>query len=134
MIDSVGFWKRLVASLIDGIIIAIPVLIITAIFKMNWNEQDIVSIVQFLYTLILPILWFGYTVGKRIMGIRIVRVNGKKVGLGTMILRQIVGGLIYGLTFGIALIVSAFMVGIRKDHRSIHDLIAGTYVSSDKPQ
>lgn len=83
--------------------------------------------------LIVPILWFGYTVGKRIMGIRIVRVDGKKLGIGTMLLRYLVAALVYAITFGIGFIVSAFMVGMRKDHRAIHDFIAGTYVTSNKP-
>lgn len=46
-----------------------------------------------------------------------------------MLLRMIVAAIIYGVTLGIAAIVSAFMVGIREDKRSIHDLIAGTYVT-----
>ena len=37
-----------------------------------------------------------------------------------------------GITFGIAAIVSGFMVGIRQDKRAIHDLIAGTYVTYEK--
>ena len=46
-----------------------------------------------------------------------------------MILRVLVGALIYGVTFGIGVIVSAFMVGMREDKRSIHDFVAGTYVT-----
>lgn len=133
MIDSVGFWRRLIANLLDGIIISIPVSILTTFF-VDWNSDDTVSIVQSLYLLILPVLWYGYTLGKRIMGIRIVRLDGKKVGIGTMLLRNLIGGLIYVVTLGIGLLVSAFMVGLRGDHRAIHDFIAGTYVSEDKPQ
>lgn len=47
----------------------------------------------------------------------------------TMLIRTIVGNLIYLLSFGICFIISAFMVGMREDNRSIHDLIAGTYVT-----
>ncbi len=35
--------------------------------------------------------------------------------------------------FGIAAIVSAFMVGLREDKRSIHDFVAGTYVTYAEP-
>jgi uncharacterized RDD family membrane protein YckC len=48
-------------------------------------------------------------------------------------MRYLVAALVYAITLGIGVIVSAFMVGIRKDHRSIHDFIAGTYVTSNKP-
>ncbi len=50
-----------------------------------------------------------------------------------MILRVLLGGLIYGVTFGIGVIVSAFMVGMREDKRSIHDFVAGTYVTYRSP-
>lgn len=128
-----GFWRRLLANILDGLIISIPVSIFT-VFIIDWNQDDVISVVQFFYMLILPVVWYGYTVGKRIVGIRIVRMDGRKVGIGTMLLRNVVGGILYALTFGIAIIASAFMVAFRQDHRAIHDLIAGTYVSEDKPQ
>ena len=45
----------------------------------------------------------GFTVGKKIMGIRIVKVDGSKLGYGVMVLRVIVAGIIYVLTLGIGL-------------------------------
>lgn len=86
-----------------------------------------------MYYLLLPIFWYGYTVGKKALGIRIARVDGEKLGFGTMFMREVVANLVYVLTFGIGIIISAFMVGIRNDKRSIHDLIAGTYVTYDDP-
>ncbi|ESU33866.1 hypothetical protein G3A_04290 [Bacillus sp. 17376] len=67
------------------------------------------------------------------MGVRIAKVNGEKLGSGTMLMRTIVAGLVYVLTLGLGAIVSAFMVGIREDKRAIHDFIAGTYVTYEKP-
>lgn len=86
------------------------------------------------YYVLIPIFWYGYTVGKRFCGIRIVKLNGDDVTLGTMLLREVLGAIIYSITFGIAAIVSAFMVGLREDKRSIHDLIAGTYVTYSLPE
>ena len=60
-------------------------------------------------------------------------MDGKKLGIGTMLMRYLVAALVYAITLGIGFIVSAFMVGIRKDHRSIHDFIAVTYLSSNEP-
>lgn len=48
-----------------------------------------------------------------------------------MLLRDVVSGLVYAFTFGIALIVSICMVCMREDKRSLHDLIAGTEVIHD---
>lgn len=85
------------------------------------------------YDLLLPVLWSGYTLGRKMAGNRIVRMDGKKVGIGTMILRVLVAGIAYALTLGIGLIVSAFMVGLREDKRAIHDFIARTYVTTNPP-
>lgn len=64
-------------------------------------------------------------------GIRIVKVNEEKLGIGTMILRVIVGALVYGITLGSGFIVNVCMVIFRKDKRSLH---AGTYVTYTKTQ
>jgi uncharacterized RDD family membrane protein YckC len=133
MSDSVGFWKRLFAGVLDGIIVSAPLAIIFGVITGDWENENFSTLFNFLYMVIVPILWYGYTVGKRIMGIRIVRMDGKKLGIGTMLLRYLVAALVYAITLGIGFIVSAFMVGIRKDHRSIHDFIAGTYVTSNEP-
>ncbi|MFE4130016.1 RDD family protein [Peribacillus sp. YIM B13482] len=133
MSDSVGFWKRFLAGFLDALIVSAPVAIIFGLITSDWENENFSMFVNFLYLLIVPILWCGYTVGKRILGIRIVRVDGKKLGIGTMLMRNFVATLVYAVTLGIGYIVSAFMVGLRKDHRSIHDFIAGTYVTSNKP-
>lgn len=132
--SSVGFWRRLVACLLDGVFIGIPLAIISFLITGGWKGDIFTHLIRLFYILLLPILWSGYTVGKRIVGIRIVKVEGSLVGIGAMFLRTIVASLVYAFTLGIGLVVSAFMVGIRDDKRSIHDLIAGTYVTSEKPE
>ena len=130
----VGFWRRLGANLLDALIIGVPLAILAYLIDPESQSNPVGDVISVLYSLLLPVFWRGYTVGKRIVGIRIVKINGEPVGVGTMILRVIVGmGLVYGITLGIAAIVSAFMVAIREDKRSIHDLIAGTYVTSNRP-
>ena len=131
--NPAGFWKRLGASLLDGIIIAIPSTLIAFLIAGDADDNVISTSLSFLYTLIVPAVWAGYTVGKRALGVRIVKLDGSNVTIGTMALRTLVGGLIYAVTLGIGVIVSAFMVGIREDKRAIHDLIAGTYVTGNKP-
>ncbi|MEF2965373.1 RDD family protein [Paenibacillus sp. M1] len=124
-----GFWIRLGASLLDGIIVGIPLAILSYIFTGNSDDNVVTNLISFLYTLLLPVMWEGYTIGKRICGVKIRKVSDHSPpGIGTMLMRNVVAGLIYTFTFGIALIVSAFMVGLREDKRSIHDFIAGTEV------
>jgi uncharacterized RDD family membrane protein YckC len=132
MTNPAGFWVRLLASLMDTLIISIPLGIIAYILTGNWDE-NLSGTISTIYSILIPIIWYGYTVGKRIMKIRIVKVDGSKLGIGAMLMRVLVAGLIYIVTLGIAAIVSAFMVGLRQDKRSLHDLIAGTYVTYNAP-
>ncbi|MGE0911881.1 RDD family protein [Bacillus atrophaeus] len=129
-----GFWIRLGASLLDYLIISLPILLIFWLLTgKDPDESTFISVIMAIYSILLPVLWNGYVVGKKICGIRIVKKDGSQVGILAMVLRVIVGGIIYTLTFGIAAIVSAFMVGLREDKRSIHDFVAGTYVTYAEP-
>jgi uncharacterized RDD family membrane protein YckC len=132
IVNPAGFWIRLLATILDGIIVMVPLTLISYLVTGAWEGDIFTSILSLLYYLILPIVWFGYTVGKRMVGIRIVKVNGDKIGFGTMLMRVIVASIVYSITLGIGAIVSAFMVGLRKDKRGIHDFIAGTYVTYEK--
>ncbi|KZE47321.1 hypothetical protein AV540_19665 [Brevibacillus parabrevis] len=132
--NPVGFWRRLGASLLDGLIIGVPLALISYLITGDTEGNIVTNLISTLYSLLVPVFWYGYTVGKRIVGVRIARVDGERVGVGTMLLRVLVGMmLIYGITFGVAALVSLVMVCVRKDKRAIHDLVAGTYVTSDQP-
>lgn len=131
MKNPAGFWVRLLAQLIDGVILSIPAGIIYLLFKDSTLWNAIASLISLTYSVVLPVIWDGQTLGKKALHIRIKKVSGEKVGFGTMVMRAIVGNLVYGITLGIAFIVSIFMVAFRNDKRSVHDFIAGTYVGRD---
>lgn len=132
---NAGFWIRLGAILVDGIFLSITLGFLSYIlFGVFLDDNFFLDTLNLVYFIILPFVWYGYTIGKKAFGIRIVSIHGNKLGLGQMILRELVGGIIYALTFGIGAIISAFMVGMRPDKRSIHDFIAGTYVTYEKPE
>lgn len=134
--NPAGFQNRFLARILDLIIIFLVTGIISqllyGVFYESENDRPI-DYIGLIYGLILPVVWYGYTLGRRMVGNRIVRIDGRKVGIGTMILRDIVAGIAYILTLGIGLIVSAFMIGAREDKRAIHDFIAQTYVTTDPP-
>ncbi len=80
----------------------------------------------------MPIIWRGKVIGKRILNIRIEKLNGESLSISDMIMREIIGKFILSyVTFGLTIIVSALMVLLRKDKRAIHDLLSGTQVSSE---
>jgi uncharacterized RDD family membrane protein YckC len=131
-LNPAGFWIRLAAVILDAVIIGIPISVVSYFITGSWEENSFSSIIEFLILTILPVIWSGYTIGKRIVNVRIVKINGQKLGIGAMIMRNLVAGIVYVITLGIGLIVSAFMVGLRKDKRALHDFIAGTYVTHNK--
>ncbi|WP_397386841.1 RDD family protein [Paenibacillus sp. BIC5C1] len=128
-----GFWIRFGANLLDGIIVSIPLAIIVGVLTGNFDrDEPLAKLLGGLYSILLPVLWSGRTIGKRICGIRIRKYGTHEPpGIGTMLMRVVVAGLVYGITFGIGFIISVFMVAIREDKRAIHDFIAGTEVVWD---
>ena len=148
-----GFWIRLAASLLDGAILGIPITVVLFIMGVLFsaslteiNEEDLIAvltvffltlmyvalfIVSLLYYMVLPMYWNGYTLGKKIVGIRIARMDGKKITFSTMLLRYVVGMLIVDQV-ALGGLVSAIMVGATEEKRSLHDLIAETKVVYDK--
>jgi len=131
--DPAGFWIRAGALILDALIVGLPLGILSVVLTGGSGDEYVTDILAFLYGLLTPIFWNGYTIGKRICGIRIVKVSdGMPPSLGTMLLRNVVTGLIYAVTLGIASIVSITMVAAREDKRALHDFIAGTEVVHER--
>ncbi len=69
----------------------------------------------------------GQTVGKKILGIRIVQLNGSEAGfVHAVLLRAIVMGFINALV-GVTSLIDPLCI-FREDRRCLHDMIAGTIV------
>lgn len=132
-----GFGIRFLANIIDFLIISsvlgIVFYIINGNYSIEWTNGFTFRFFYTLYLTIIPILWGGYIIGKRICKIKIKRFNDdKNVTILNMVMREVVGNYIVVLaTFGISVLVSGLMVIFRKDKRSIHDFIGGTYVSRE---
>lgn len=132
--EHAGFGVRLIASIVDTMILIIPVSVVIAIynghFSVEWSKGYGWEIFYILYLIILPVIWGGYVIGKRLLKIKIKRMDQKELTLLNMFLREAVGWYLLAIiTLGISIIVSVFMVIFREDKRGLHDLIGGTYVS-----
>ncbi|MBY0595065.1 RDD family protein [Bacillus bingmayongensis] len=126
--EAAGFGKRFLACIVDGLLF-VPIYTILLILHVSKSHTEmIVNILHFLYFLIVPAIWLGFTVGKRVLEIQIIRIDGEKITLWTTCMRHLIAVIVYTLTLGIGFIISAFMVGLREDKRAIHDFIAGTQV------
>ena len=132
-----SFSARFIAFLLDSLIMT-GVILTFITFVASDQLGDLLRglMVQLLYTAystLVPTLWHGYNIGKRICKIRIRRSKDNEfVTFPNMFLREFVGRFLLSLlTFGLTLIISFFMVIFREDRRAIHDFIGGTYVSED---
>jgi len=71
----------------------------------------------------------GLTVGKWATGLRILRADGREIGVGRAFLRHFVGYPLSFVTLGLGFLAAAFTMR----GRGLHDLIAGTVVVREGP-
>jgi uncharacterized RDD family membrane protein YckC len=133
---SAPFILRCGALLIDYIIIiAVPVISLLLIVSVSGERSGLISGVSnstgwLLGTLVYITNFFvlplvnGQTIGKMLTGIRIVKLDGSPVTVGSLLLRQILGFLFAICTGGLGFLVAAFS----RSGRALHDFIAGTTV------
>ena len=102
-----GFWKRLVAQLIDGLIFWVFGFVVLGIA----------------YETILVSQWDGYTIGKKIMGIRVVSASGHSVGWMQALIRAV-----SKILSALALFIGFLSALWDKNSQTWHDKLAETYV------
>src|SRR2546425_1299036 len=117
-----GFWIRVLAYLIDVVILLLVQLALGIIARDSAGVLSfLVGIAYFVY------FWSSYgngrTVGMRALGLKVVRVDGSELTPVNALVRY-VGLLVAAIPFGIGLIWVAF----DGEKQGWHDKIAGTYV------
>ena len=128
-----GFWIRVVAYVIDAILLTIVCgiadrLLGINIFASDWEHFDplanLVSLViGWLYFALLESSERGATVGKMAMGLRVVTSDGQRLSFMNATGRyfaKILSAIILGIGF--------IMVAFTDRKRGLHDMIAGTLV------
>ena len=116
-----GFWIRLVAAIVDGLILSISAGIVFGIAGEAPSSFLNIAIGA-AYSIIGWSVW-STTIGKRIFNLYVVRPDGSKVDAPRAVLRYV--GTFLSL---ILLLIGYLMVAFRRDKRALHDLIADTYV------
>ncbi len=85
-----------------------------------WITGLVLTLLNFF---VLP-LWRGQTVGKMVTGLTILRMDGTRIGITSLLLRNILGYGLTVLTVGLGFLIAA----VNKSGRALHDLIGGTIV------
>lgn len=136
-----GFWIRFAAYIIDAVFVQAGAYVLGMLVGLVMAQAVIMSDqsmeltnVQIIAGLV-GLAWaFGYylvsqasswqaTPGKRILGLRVVREDGRRVGIGLALgryLAYIVSGIILGIGF--------LMIGWTDQKKGLHDMICGTRV------
>ena len=126
-----GFWIRLVAYILDVIVLGIPI----AILRFALSPSDPSSghpTLVFVLTVVIEVAYFaGFwssewqaTLGQKICGLRVVSATDfGKISFGRALGRffaMILSGLIFCIGF--------LMIALTERKQGLHDMIAGTYV------
>jgi len=135
--------ERLGAAMLDGLfvsLVTVPTMYLMGIFHdISIGQQPpkslmlALTVIGFLFYIAInyiPLSRNGQTIGKKLVKIRIADLQGNKPDLTTLIVKrflpmQFVGQIpIVGSVAGLVDLLFIF----RKDHRCVHDRIAGTQV------
>lgn len=116
-----GFWLRVVASLIDGLILIIPVSIINAIFsRSGWFFGGLAS---WLYYALMESSEKQATLGKLAIGIKVTDLQCNRISFA-----QATGRHFAKIISSIILLVGYFMAGFTEKKQALHDIIANCLV------
>lgn len=133
--NYVGFWRRFAALFLDGIILGVVNWLVSSVTGINTLNTTaaaaaanpmalLVSLgISIVYWVVLQ-SYMGQTLGKKVMGIKVVDSAGNKPSMITFALREILGKLISSIILGIGYL----MVIWDGKKQALHDKIASTYV------
>lgn len=134
-----GFWRRWAALIVDGLVLAIPLLLVTVLIAIpigltsDSAEQAGLAaqgIYYLMYLVAAPLYYAGMessawqaTLGKRLVGIKVCDHHGTRLGFAHALGRWAAATLSY-LTLYVGFLLAAFT----ERKQALHDFIAGTVV------
>lgn len=130
-LTAASWWARVGATLVDGLILlaaAVAAGLVGAIASRD-TAYTLAGLVYLALTLFYaPVLLAtndGRTWGKQMLGVRVLRADGARIGFGRAFCRETIVKLLFGL-IAIVWIVDVLWPLWRDDHKALHDLITGT--------
>lgn len=131
-----GFWLRVLASIIDGVLLQI--LSYAMLFGLqavmggiNFETDPTIALVLLAMSMVVSVAYYvfftgynGQTPGKMALRVKVIDNDGGPVGYGQAFVREVVGKFLSSLI----LCIGYLMVAFRADKRGLHDLVARTRV------
>ena len=142
-VEYAGFWLRVVAYIIDSIILWIPSFIISMVLGIGTgmnidpetqNPADIFTpayfgsmginvLIYWLYFALMESSAKQATLGKMALKLKVTDMDGRRIGFG-----QATGRFFAKIISGIILLIGYIMVAFTERKQGLHDIIAGTLV------
>ncbi|MGW8313084.1 MAG: RDD family protein [Desulfuromonadales bacterium] len=133
-----GFWIRVVAYLLDFLLLWTVEFVLSMLIGMTVNLLGLptdgnpsVDVVIWMFgatlSLAYAVFFVGYcgqTPGKMALRIKVIRTDGSAVSYGRAVLREVIGKFISGILLGIGYLMVAF----DSQKQGLHDKMADTYV------
>jgi uncharacterized RDD family membrane protein YckC len=122
-----GFWIRVVAFIIDSIIVGVVNAIIAAILSSSTSGrtgiQTLLGIIYFTYFWSASSPWPGQTIGDKVLNLRVIRTDGSDLTIVQALIRYV--GLVVSF---LVIFIGVIWVAFDPNKQGWADKIAGTYV------
>lgn len=112
LMPRVGFWRRLWATVLDFLLLGMLIHLTGGLFLLVWAAYFVA-----MWT------WKGTTIGGIVMGIKIVRTDGRPINFAVALVRCL-----SSFFSAFALFLGFFWAGWDRERQAWHDKIAGTVV------
>jgi uncharacterized RDD family membrane protein YckC len=136
-----GWWSRVAAYILDGIFTSIISWVGVGLI---YGGSEVLGVFLMLAGLVIAFLYYpvtmmregvrnGQSLGKQLLGIRVVRDDGQAVGFGWALLRQFVVmyllfAVVGGFLFGIPWLIDVLWPLWDRENRALHDMIVKSHV------
>ena len=130
-----GFWIRFTASAIDGVILLVPTLLVSFLYRAtNPADNQFSGLYEFVDFLMTLSIWWVYTavlhssiwqatLGKKLLGLKVVDYAGNRISFARATGRYF-ASFLSAILLGIGFILIAFT----KRKQALHDKLASTLV------
>jgi len=136
--------KRLIAFVIDGLIISVPTLILTVLFgilRLIISLIPIIRVIRGLFAIsaigitlfffyeVVSLYIFQTTIGKKVVGLEVLGLQPKgEPDIWTILLRSFIKAVSITGPLAFLTVINGIYMLVRDEHSSIHDVIAGSSV------
>ncbi len=145
-----GFWRRLCAFFLDGLVVTLinaAIIVILVMIEPSYDSLVVSPVAIISYSFVVVFLLFIYeiiflsssrmaTPGKQLLGIKVTDMDGNRISFSCAVLRSIIK---FGLIFVGRIppvigclswlnLLNPFLIVFSEKKQAIHDYIAGTVV------